>query len=172
MSFKDKKSGGAVRSGLGLNANEWEAPKRLDSESHSFRSSSSKSSGLTSKESKQSKSKTHDSDEYSVTKGSSRAIGDIFDDNASVYSVATQSTSVTNKTNKSHLSLTSNAVYRAGYTANENRDLDDYLPVQEGLDNAKFDPNEDDEDFDRDFYLSEESGQTTGEKEVNILTLF
>lgn len=157
-----------ARAGIGMNSNEWEAPKRLSSVTQSFKtgppSSSHRSPSLQSgatKTTSESSNKTskygNQIDDMSISGHSSRILGDVFDDNASVYSDATIVTQTSTKSNRSHLSLTSNAMHRAGYLANENQDLDDY--------NAPgFDPNEEDEDFDREFYLSEE-GQTTGFEE-------
>lgn len=157
------------RSGIGTNKNEWEAPKRLqssiqnvsNSSKDDYRSNSVQSSNTkTTKESSSiygPGSSSRSIDDMSVTGGSrnSRVLGDVFDDNASVYSETTQATSYTTKSN---MSLTSNAMHRAGYNVRENQNLDD-LGMTNG---GKFDRDEEDEDFDRDFYLSEESGQATG----------
>jgi hypothetical protein len=174
------------RSGIGVNANEWEAPKRLQSSIQKFGTSSSSSSSnhnrsdsVHSNNSKTTKEtlsiygpgSIRSSDDASVTSYSrnSRVLGDVFDDNASVYSEATQATQDTSYTSRSNMSLTSNAMHRAGFNVTENKSLDDigYTGYNNNDNNNKFDRNEDDDDFDRDFYLSEESGLTTG----NFITM-
>lgn len=165
------KYGPPVRSGIGLNQSEWEAPKRLASASQSFKPTQRDSGRAESVHSGATKTtretgnssyyraKASDrlEDDASVVGRGSRVVKDIFDDNASVYSEATQMTS---KTSRSQMSLTSSAMHRAGYTVTENQDLND-IGYSDEVGRHQFDPDEEDEDFDRDFYLSEE-GPTMG----------
>lgn len=158
------------RSGIGMNQNEWEAPKRLASTKQSFKQSdvntnrsesSVYSDGIISKTTRETSSYRDGSagsfdDNSSIVGRGSRVVKDIFDDNASVYSEATQMTS---KTFRSQMTLTSSAMHRAGYTVTENQDLNDIGYSDEAGRHQQSD--EEDEDFDRDFYLSEE-GPTMG----------
>ena len=170
----NKNKGLPQRSGIGINTNEWEAPKRLQSSIQKFGSSNSnhdRSDSVHSNNTKTTKETSsiygpgsiRSSDEVSLSgySRSSRVLGDVFDDNASVYSEATQATQDTTYTSRSNMSLTSNAMHRAGYNVTENKSLDDFNYNNDTTN--KFDRNEDDEEFDRDFYLSEESGLTIGQ---------
>ena len=122
-----------TRSGIGLDMDEWEAPERLSTSIK--RVNSTPSSGVTTVD-KQSKSSSNDEWEKATPLRSSRSVG--------------ESSTLTASSTRSKTVLNSKLLDRLGFNNVASNNPQD-----------AYDPNEEDDEFDRDFYLSEE-GQTMG----------
>lgn len=163
-----------VRSGIGLDADEWEAPERLQSTSMrrqalqhaSAGASSSSSLGHTTLATPITASTASASSKY----GGTRNRGDTAEDDewekptplrsamndTSSVQVSTLSTSTANASTRSRTVLNTKLFERLGYHVDH---VDEEEEAVDQRNTEKYDPNESDDDFDRDFYLSEE-GQT------------
>lgn len=136
------------RSGIGLDMDEWEAPERLSTSiKRSNKALSTPASGRTTVESTSTNKRLASNEWEQVTplRESSKSVGD--------------SSTLSTASNRSRTVLNSKLLDRLGFTniPEEVREEENYQP-------NKYDPDEDDEEFDRDFYLSEEN-QTMGMEE-------
>eukprot|EP01032_Pedospumella_encystans_P029037 gene29037-32790_t len=132
------KSTAPSRSGIGLDADEWEAPERLSTNLRRTAPSTVSSTPLTSNE--------------SVSTGRSGQRGDEWDRPTPMRGVGAPGTDLT-ASNKPRTILNSKLIERLGYHVEETPEIEP---------SGRYNPGEEDGDFDRDFYLSEE-GQTFGD---------
>jgi pre-mRNA-splicing factor ATP-dependent RNA helicase DHX38/PRP16 len=130
------------RSGIGLDLDEWEAPERLSTSIKRVNHvGNTPSSGVTTLDKSSVGSKTKGSDEWdnATPLRTQKSVG--------------ESSTLTSVSSMSRTVLNSRLLDRLGF----------HNAVQENAETARasYDPNEEDDEFDRDFYLSEE-GQTAG----------